>query len=317
MKLNSLVISVITFINNYKKLFIRIIFLSFFFAWSMSAHAVIILDSTFKKSGFAAAEQLAMQPAFQALMHLESELDVIDGSGVWIGNYRGHGYVLTAAHMFVGGIEANGYTYVLRSGERFQGEKLFLHPLYRNKGNHDRTGFDLAVVQLSKEVTQAGAQPFLYSGTKEYGGLLTFMGYGYRGIGSKGQMTIIDTKNRAAAAQGVVTKVVDAKKNIQQQDDAGNYLEIWLPKEDGSLKDAHDAISTFPKTSLVGLLGSGDSGGPAWLQFNNDWVIVGINSDGTGNAKYGDYSWFARISSVQEWLRLMVPSLKFWDNGVR
>ncbi|MFY7697933.1 MAG: trypsin-like serine protease [Legionella sp.] len=273
------------------------------------SHAVIILDTTFDNSGFKEAEQLAFSPPFKPLMFLKGDKVDSYGSGTWIGNYQGHGYVLTAAHLFPKGISAEDYSYELRDGGKYTADKLILHPLW-NENLGQRTGYDFAIVRLTQEVSGAGQPPILYDGHQEKNKLLTFVGYGYRGKGTGGQDENIDTKNRPAAGQGIIEFVKKADED--DQDDAGNYLGVWLPKEDGSIENPFDSNGiTKPKTSLTALLGSGDSGGSAWCQIGNTWVLVGINSNGTGNAAYGDSSWFARVSHVESWIKTIVPNARF------
>ena len=62
---------------------------------------------------------------------------------------------------------------------------------------------------------------------------------------------------------------------------------------------------------MVGLLGSGDSGGSAWLEIGGVWRIVGINSNGSGKAQYGDSSWFARVAPHRDWIAGYVPTARF------
>ncbi|WP_454783386.1 trypsin-like peptidase domain-containing protein [Legionella sp. WA2022007384] len=281
----------------------------FTFMWVTTARAVIILDSTFKQFGFKKAEALALAPQFASLIYLQN--DSGSGSGAWIGNYAGHGYILTAAHLFTPGIKANSYSYQTIDHTLYQGEALFIHPLW-NKNLDDRTGYDFAIVRLKKEVLHAGTQPALYEGTAELGKIITFIGYGWRGTGTKGQNTSIDTKDKPAAAEGLIESVVAAVSPIPSKGDAGNYLGIWLPKENGKLPNPFNSKdSTKPVSPLCGILGSGDSGGPAWIQTENGWAIAGVNSNGSGNAAYGDFSWFPRVSRVTQWIKGIVPTARF------
>lgn len=92
--------------------------------------------------------------------------------------------------------------------------------------------------------------------------------------------------------------------------DAGNYLGVWLGREDGSLTNPYGGPDR-PVTPLAGLLGSGDSGGSAWMNTETGWVIIGVNSNGSGNAAYGDSSWFTRVSSHRDWIRSIFPEARF------
>lgn len=273
--------------------------------------AVVILESTYQKSGFKRAEALALLPQFASLIFLNGEND--SGSGAWIGNYKGRGYVLTAGHMFPPGTKVQDYIYQTIDGSKYHGDKVFIHPLW-NENADDRTGYDLAIVRLKEKVTNAGTQPALYAGEKEKGKQLIFIGYGWRGAGNKGEDTSLDTDNQPAAAKGLIESVAKAVKPPPAKGDAGNYLGIWLPKEDGSIANPLDEEGiTKPVSSLSGILGSGDSGGPAWIKINNGWAIAGVNSHGNGNAAYGDMSWFVRVSALRQWIEKIVPNARFID----
>lgn len=274
-----------------------------------SSWAVVILESTFKKSGFKEAIDLAYSPEFSSLIYLEGDSDF--GSGSWIGNYNGHGYVLTAAHMFSDGVKVSDYSYWTMNGDEYLGEAIFIHPLW-NDDLEDRTGYDFAIVRLDSEVKNVGKQPYLYDGSSEKGMMLTFVGFGYRGAGNKGEDENIDTKDEPAAAVGLVELVLEEVKPVPAKGDAGNYLGVWLPKEDGSIPNPLDEKGiTKPVSPLTGILGSGDSGGPAWIETKNGWAIAGINSNGDGNAAYGETSFFPRVSRVREWILEHVPTAQF------
>lgn len=285
------------------------IFSAFMLLVTTSGWSVIILNSTFKKSGFRQAENLALSPQFASLIYLQGESE--SGSGAWIGNYSGHGYVLTAGHLFPPGTKASAYSYITLDGTEYNGIEVFIHPLW-NENSDDRTGYDFAIVRLEDEITDLGTQPALYSGTSEKGKMLTFIGYGWRGAGIKGEDTSIDTHDRPAAAIGLIEYVKNAVEPVPKSGDAGNYLGIWLPREDGSIPNPlkNDGIIT-PVSPLTGILGSGDSGGPAWIKTDNGWAIAGINSDGSGNAAYGDTSWFGRVSHIQSWILKIIPTAVF------
>ena len=89
-------------------------------------------------------------------------------------------------------------------------------------------------------------------------------------------------------------------------EDAGNELGIFLPNEDGSIENSLGG-SSRPATPLIGLLGSGDSGGSAWMKTKAGWLLVGVNSNGTGEATYGETSWFCRVSPAPQVDRLDLP----------
>lgn len=288
------------------KAYLLISILLIFLILSSLSRAVIILDSTYQESGFEKAEAIAQEPQFKSLIFISDS-----ASGAWIGNYEGHGYVLSAAHVFDDDLDAASYVFRTFDGKKYHGEKIFINP-YWNGNEDDRTGYDFAIVRLTEEVDTAGPQPSLYGGSNEEGKIITFLGYGYRGTGKKGQDTSIDTQNKPAGGVGLIEKVEEAKDPIPKKGDAGSYLGIWLPKENGSLENPlKDNGITKPISDVAGILGSGDSGGPAWIELDNGWAIAGVNSNGGGNAEYGKASWFSRVSHVEPWIKSIVPSARF------
>lgn len=290
-----------------------------------TAHAVIILDTTWAEeggtledpaAGFGANIALANEPQFDAAISFTSDGDTFgECTGTWIGNDAHYGYVLTAAHCFATVEKATGYAYRTQGGTVITGKDLVANPNWT--GNlDDRTGYDLIIIRLTEPVTDGGPQPLIYAGHKEKGRLLTFTGFGDRGTGTSGDSdAYYDPHGRyeeKAAGQGAIDQVVDAVRPIPGEGvDAGNYLGMVLPKEDGSIPNPYGG-ATKPATRLAGLLGSGDSGSPAWMQLaDGRWVLIGVGSDGSGTAQYGDSSWFVRLSIHQAWVRSVFPEAKF------
>lgn len=283
------------------------------------AGAVVILDSTWRAQGgragheadgFGAHLALAAEPQFRAVLAFASDGETWgEASGTWIGNDDAHGWVLTAAHVY--DLPAKADAYVVRgpNGKVLKADQVHVHPKW-NGDTDSRTGYDLALVRLAKPITDAGAPPKLYGGAGEAGKLVTFVGFGNRGIGSAGEKDRFYRGSDKAAAQGIVDQWVDLAEPMPQTGDAGNYLGVFLPKEDGSIANPYGG-ATRPATPLVGLLGSGDSGGSAWMKVGATWAIVGVNGNGTGHAKYGDSSWMARVSPHRGWITGVFPGAQF------
>jgi hypothetical protein len=280
------------------------------------APAVIILDSTWAEeggheddpaAGFDAAIALARQRQFDALVALASNGGSGWGacSGTWIGNDAGHGYVLTAAHCFSEEAPAEDFRVRSRGGSEFEVVEAVIHENWVDTGS--TTGYDIAILVLDAPVHDAGRPPTLHGGDGELGRLLTFMGYGSRGIASIGQHDDYhDGEATPAAAQGLV----DVVKGDGDDEDTGNYLGVFLPAEDGSIENPYGGATT-PGSRLAGLLGSGDSGGPAFMQVGGRWVLAGVNSNGSGNAEAGQTSWFVRVSGKRDWILEHAPVARF------
>jgi len=272
------------------------------------AGAVIILDGTWRLeggapgqegAGFRAHMALANQPQFAAVIPLSDDEGQNWGaaSGTWIGNVAGRGFVLTAAHVFHPDGAADDYVYRTPGGSLRQGTEVVFHPFYNWKDS-ERTGYDLAIVRLDGAVDDAGPPPALYAGDREDGARIVIVGYGTRGIGSTGERPEFNTLPGKAAAENTVDEVMAAVLPPPAAADAGNWLGVTLRREDEGAG------------WLDGILGSGDSGGSAWLRAGGEWAIAGVNANGTGDT-YGAQSYFARVSGVREWLESIVPGLRF------
>lgn len=291
-----------------------------FAATATPAAAVTILDSTWRDeggrkgkewAGFGAAIALAHEPQFAPVLAMSSDGETWgEASATWLGNSEdGHAYILTAAHIF--SLPARSDAYVVRTpgGKVVKIDKVWLHPQWN--GNFDtRTGYDIAILRLARPITDAMPQPILYAGNSEAGKLLAFVGYGSRGIGSTGEADRFYRGSDKAAAQGMVDQFVPPATPLPAGADSGNYLGVFLPREDGSAKNPYCG-SNRPANRLSGLLGSGDSGGSAWIRFADRWLLVAVNSNGSGTASYGDTSWFARVSPHRAWISRIFPGAKF------
>lgn len=263
--------------------------------------AVIILDSTWRaEDGFRAHLALADQPQFASVIALSSDDGQVWGSAsaTWLGNLRGRARILTAAHIFNRDGAADDYVYRAPDGTALQGTDIVFHPLY-NWNNAERTGYDLAIVRLDGPIEDAGPPPALYGGNHEAGRRIVMVGWGSRGIGSVGEKPKYYTIPGKAAATNKIDEVMDAQRPTPGGGDAGNWLGVTLRRDSEGAE------------RLDGILGSGDSGGSAWIRTESGgWAICGVNANGNGDT-YGAQSWFARISGARDWLAATVPGLRF------
>src|SRR5712664_3340900 len=144
-------------------------------AGAVPARAVIILDSTWRAEGGRASRESAGFPA----------------------------------HVFGRGVSADSNVYRMPNGTVRRGTKVTFHPLC-TWTNPERTGYDLAVVQLDGPVNDAGPPPGLYAGHKELHARIVMVGYGNRGIGSVGEGAAYYRPSDKAAAENTVDDVMDA-----------------------------------------------------------------------------------------------------------
>lgn len=284
-----------------------------------AARAVTIQDSQWRQDGgregheadgFTSALRLAAEPQFRSVLALSRDGESWgEGSATWIGNARGTAYLLTAAHIYTRPAQAGEYVVRAPDGKTIKPDRIWVHPGW-NGDVDERTGYDLVILRLPKPITDAGEPAPIYTGAAERGQLITFVGYGSRGVGSTGEQDRFYAGTDKAAAQGIVDQVERSVLPLPKSGDAGNYLGVWLGRENGSLTNPYGG-SNKPATPLTGLLGSGDSGGSAWMRVGGVWVVVGVNSNGSGTAAYGDSSWFTRVSTHRDWIRGIVPDARF------
>jgi hypothetical protein len=271
------------------------------------AGAVVILDSTWRaeggrpgreSAGFRAHIALANQPQFAGLVSFSRDGQIWgSGSGTWIANVGGRGCILTAAHLFDDGASVGEFVYRTASGAVQRGAGLTMHPFY-NGDIHKRTGYDVAIVTLQGPVTDAGSPPALHGGPLQVGTRIVMVGFGSRGIASVGEREAYYAGSDKAAAENVVDEVMAGVWPVPKGEDAGNWFDVTLRREsEGAAR-------------LDGLLGSGDSGGSAWLNSAGGWAIVGVNSNGTGDT-YGASSSFTWVAGVRGWLAATVPGTRF------
>jgi hypothetical protein len=271
------------------------------------AQAVVILDSTWSANGgseaspsdgFAAHEALAMAPQFAAIFGLHDG-EAYGGSATWIGNDADHGYLLTAAHNFGATADPGAWTYWSRAGEAYEGIAVEIHPSYNGQSD-DTSGYDLAIVVLDRPVRDAGPQPALYGGRDELGRVLTITGYGSRGTGSSGERDDhydFDAETPAAARN--VVDEVDGEYGA-------NSLIVDFDSEEG---DASVMGGSDPVDEMEGILGSGDSGGAAWIRTRQGWAVVATNTWGDDSV-YGSVSGFSRISTQLDWIASVFPGIR-------
>lgn len=271
---------------------------------------IVALDSTWQAEGggpgreavgFRAHIALAHQPQFASLISFSNDNGAVWGSasGTWIGDSEGVGYILTAGHVFARDGRASDYVYRSVSGAVHRADRLYVHPAW-NWFHDERTGYDIAIVRLRTPITDAGFPPALYAGRGEMGKRIVMVGFGNRGIGSVGEKPVFYRGSDKAAAENTVDDIRDGRPKLPPTGDAGNWLGITF----------RDDRETPGVTRLEGILGSGDSGGSAWMQTINGWVIVGVNANGDGDT-YGSRAYFARVSGARDWIGSILPSARF------
>lgn len=181
-------------------------------------------------------------------------------------------WIVTAAHTTF--CTPPGAT-ILVAGEKVQVKRRFTHPDHRPGVSHD-----IALIELESPVTRVKPAK-LYKSTDETGKVVTFIGAGGTGTGIAGQT--IDN----AANNGVLRK---AYNTVQRAD--GALLQFVF----------HQGGEALP---LEGIGGGGDSGGPAYIQQEGEFWVLGVSSRGEFGStigKYGNREYYSRVSYFTDWI---------------
>ncbi len=178
-------------------------------------------------------------------------------------------HVLTAAHCLEG-ISNSGATFEV-NGQTYQSSAVTIHPDY--DPNQFDAGNDLAIIELNRPVS--GIQPMeIMRETPQVGTMLTLVGFGEGGT-SQGGFDPNDTGKQVGETEleGVT-----------------NHHLTWN-------FDSHNESNTAP----------GDSGGPAFITVNDQQLIAGVTSGGSGDAhQLGDQSFDTRIDVHADWIDSIV-----------
>jgi len=227
------------------------------------------------------------------IRHDRSERDSLVNALQWPGFttfFRGDGgaslvaptWLLTAAHV-ADSIPSDIRLSVELGGKRYKIAHTLLYPEYdrewtQGDENDEHDTIDLALVELDTPVEDI--QPFdLYDRADEQGQEVLLLGQGQFGNGLKG-------------ARGFDRALRHVTNSIDEVD------AYWL-------KFRFDAPPAG--TFLEGVCGRGDSGGPAFIQGNDRFLLAGISSwQQIGDRPLGTYGCvehYTRVSCFVDWIR--------------
>lgn len=201
--------------------------------------------------------------------------------GVAHGTLIAPDWILTSAHVADGVSPVSGFITI--GDRKREVRRIVYHPTWKGdlpEGFAEPTWIDLALIQLVKPVKDI--KPVrLYDRGDELGCEVTFVGRGKTGDGRGGALR---EDRQLRFATNVVSK-------LQSH---------WL----------HFSYDEPPNgTSLEGIGGPGDSGGPALIRDNHEQYVIGVcfRNDGQGNPerefKYGTSDIYVRVSSNIDWIR--------------
>lgn len=235
------------------------------------------------------------------------------GTGVLL--YDGRA-VLTAAHLFTGQQSSATVHFETAAGKL---EKVSRRVLIEPHYDPANSNSDLALVWLSGSAPLAADRYQLYRSSDEVGQTMTFVGYGRPGTGGAG---VLPSYSGEPVRQKA-SNVFDADMSELKTQFASGMGWTPLPAsqlatdfDDGTA--ARDALGQFlnlKETGLgqsEGLITTGDSGGPAFIQGR----VAGIASysaslsqgdakpdaDGLVNSTFGEIAAWQRVSYYQQWV---------------
>lgn len=199
-------------------------------------------------------------------------------------------WAITAGHCIddtpIRSTMANNARYELQlDGQSFNITQLVMHPEYQNgKLLH---GVDLALIQLDRDVS--GVTPvMLNKSTDEADKIAILLGWGYTGTGTSGRF---NNDGKFRRAENTV--------------DAAN---LWLQF---SFDDPRVPNSTA--LNLEGVPGLGDSGGPALLESEQGYYLLGVaigelerEDTAVRQGVYGATEVYERISQHLDWIEYTI-----------
>lgn len=195
--------------------------------------------------------------------------EIVEGTGALIAS----NWVITAAHV-AKYLKTNGK--VRFKNSQYKIERIVSHPLWEDK----KFPNDIALVRLSKPIKSATIAK-LYTSSDEVGKIATFIGRGDHGNGLNG----------ISGADGQIRLAENQVDNAE-----GQWVRFTFEQGDDALP-------------LEGISGPGDSGGPAYINFEGQLFIIGVSSWQNAEpteweeARYGVIENYSRISHFQTWIK--------------
>lgn len=227
--------------------------------------------------------------------------------------------LLTAAHLYTNVVNAAADTEIFfetitQNKTSSLAQSVTIHPDYSSR----TTGADLAIVRLNNSAFIDAQRYSIYRNDNIEDQLFTMVGYGKAGTGSEGSETSSSTPTRRMA-----DNTIDGDIDLLNYY-LGSALAWHAPEGTQFIADfdngsyTNDAVGRLLNTAHIGvgsqegLIASGDSGGPAFI----DDKIAGIASyttslskgsvhpdiDSVNNSSYGEIAAWQKLSYYQEWI---------------
>jgi len=213
-------------------------------------------------------------------------LHIRSGNKICVATLIESRWALTAAHCtrqtpLLESVSSHEKIYLSIAGKDYRVESLILHP--QSDTGDELHDVDLALIGLDRDIDHV-TPASLYRQQDEVNQVFSLMGWGYSGIGTRGQQSNDGRMRRA------LNRVVKADQ----------WLEFFFddPRQSGG-----------QALELEGVPGLGDSGGPALLETPSGLQVAGIAigelEEGDAPERqglYGSTQLYERVSSHLEWI---------------
>lgn len=248
---------------------------------------------------------------YDGVVRISTESNYGSGSLLYTGIH-----ILTAAHVLtVDGVTVNPKNISIQfdtaTGRITLGaQQILIHPNYQLASSNN----DLALITLTQLAPNNADRYTLYRDNQEASTTATLVGYGRQGTGLTGEEVSVNQRSKAQNNLEMTAGELEAALGYQLtwQPDADTILVADFDKGSSDY-DALGKISGTQNLGLgiyEGLIATGDSGGPAFINQKLAGVASYISSlnypktdiDTQANSSYGELGFWQRVSSHQEWI---------------